>query len=127
MKRSFVLSFLTSILFIGFALLVFPDIYISHYWLILRSAYLLSLFFIYCALFIVVRSFRLLLVYLFEIPRSANRFHKRVYIYWLMLFFGWFLVILSLFPYHTCVITGVLAAKEFVTWWQKRKRSFTFE
>jgi hypothetical protein len=124
-NQQFLFTFVSAAVLLLLAVMVFPEVYLTQTWLLLRSAYLLALCALCCALKLVVRALRQLLIYLREMPHPLPK--QRVFLCWLFLFAGLLLCSFAIFPEHTVWISVVLGLYEVVRWWRKRKTAFTFD
>lgn len=121
--RSFFLSFVLTILFI----IIYPEKNVSIYWFSFNSAYWGALLFLFCSLFILIRNLRYLFSYLIEIPSSGKEHYGFRFRFWMIIFLGWFMVNIFLFPDYLSLFSLFLIIREVFIWRKKKKRTLTFK
>lgn len=127
MNRSWFFSFLLSFVLSFISMIIFPDSNESSYWFVFRTSFLLSLLFLFGGLFILIRNFRYLLAYMIEIPLSMKSNYRGRFRFWLVIFFAWFIYLLSCFPFYVLPISTVLVIREIGIWRNKHQKTFTFQ
>lgn len=125
MNRLWYLSFFSIIFLTVLCMIVDPETKVLIHWTD-HSSFFGSRLLLFCSLLILIRNLRYLFSYLIEIPASIkNRYYFR-FQWWLLIFLGWFLLLLYLFPVSTFFFAFLLITRETFIWTKKKKDTFTF-